>query len=190
MNTTAGAVNGELIRVRSASCGSSCGADDLYRLRAYETTASIPRFNNSSTQVTVVILHNRAAAPVSQVAFFWNAAGALLHQQPFALAGRASVTLNTAGIPALAGQSGSVTVVHDGRYGDLTGKGVALEPSTGLAFDSVLVPRPRQDERAGCIVHVDSGADRLEGPSYSNSSPTGIRQPGTAGSASASSPRR
>jgi hypothetical protein len=42
----------------------------------------------------------------------------------------------------LPGQSGTITVAHDGRYGDLAGKGVALEPSTGFSFDSPMVPRP------------------------------------------------
>jgi hypothetical protein len=36
-----------------------------------------------------------------------------------------------------------MTVSHDGRYGDLTGKTVALEPSTGFSFDSPMLPVPR-----------------------------------------------
>ena len=34
-----------------------------------------------------------------------------------------------------------VTVVHNGRYGDLSGKTVALEPATGFSFDSPMIPR-------------------------------------------------
>ena len=41
------------------------------------------------------------------------------------------------------GVSGSMTVAHDGSYGDLAGKAVAVEPSTGLSFDHPMVPRFR-----------------------------------------------
>jgi hypothetical protein len=43
----------------------------------------------------------------------------------------------------VAGTSGTVTITHDGRYGDLAGKVVALEPSTGFSFDSPAVLRAR-----------------------------------------------
>ena len=39
------------------------------------------------------------------------------------------------------GVGGAVTVAHDGRYGDLSGKTVALEPATGFSFDSPMLPR-------------------------------------------------
>lgn len=142
-NTTSTAVSDQLVRVRSTSCGSDCGTDDVYRLRSWETTASIPRFNNSTSQITVVILQNRGSEPISGQVVFWNAAGALVHQQALSLGAKASLSLNTAAIPALQGQSGSVTVVHDGSYGTVAGKAVALEPLTGLSFDSVLESRPR-----------------------------------------------
>jgi hypothetical protein len=34
-----------------------------------------------------------------------------------------------------------MSIAHDARYGDLTGKTVALEPATGFSFDTPLVPR-------------------------------------------------
>jgi hypothetical protein len=36
--------------------------DDIYRLRVFETTGSIARFNNSATQVTVLVLQNPGAS--------------------------------------------------------------------------------------------------------------------------------
>ena len=36
-----------------------------------------------------------------------------------------------------------MTLSHDGRYGELVGKAVALEPATGFSFDSPLETRPR-----------------------------------------------
>jgi hypothetical protein len=41
------------------------------------------------------------------------------------------------------GIGGAVTIAHDGRYGDLTAKTVALEPATGFSFDSPALPRIR-----------------------------------------------
>jgi hypothetical protein len=39
------------------------------------------------------------------------------------------------------GVGGALTIANDGRYGDLSGKTVALEPSTGFSFDSPMIPR-------------------------------------------------
>ncbi|MET0552667.1 MAG: Calx-beta domain-containing protein [Vicinamibacteria bacterium] len=136
-------VANERIRVASAGCSTTCGPDDAYRLRAYETTASAPRFNNSATQGTVLVLQNATGAPVNGTARFWSASGALLGAHVFALAGRASLALDTTTVPGVAGASGSITVAHDGPYGGLTGKAVALEPSTGYSFDTPLEPRRR-----------------------------------------------
>ena len=36
-----------------------------------------------------------------------------------------------------------MTISHDGPYGALAGKTVALEPSTGFSFDAILESRPR-----------------------------------------------
>ena len=66
-----------------------------------------------------------------------------VHQEPLALPARASVTVSISAITALNGQSGSITIAHDGPHGALAGKAVALEPATGFAFDSPLVTRPR-----------------------------------------------
>jgi hypothetical protein len=141
VNATSSPIDDEMIRVRSASCASDCGADDTYRLRAWETTASVPRFNNSGTQVTVMLVQNASSAPVTGTVYFWSASGAPAGQELFSLAPRALLVLNTASV--VPGAGGSITVVHDGPYGALAGKTVALEPATGYSFDSPLVPRPR-----------------------------------------------
>ncbi|HET9313989.1 MAG TPA: DUF11 domain-containing protein [Vicinamibacteria bacterium] len=141
VNATSSTIDEERIRVRSASCTSSCGIDDTYRLRAWETTASVPRFNNSGTQVTVLLLQNPLDVPVAGTVYFWSAGGALASQQPFSLDPRALLVLNTATL--LPGAGGSITIVHDGPYGALAGKTVALEPAIGYSFDSPLVFRAR-----------------------------------------------
>jgi hypothetical protein len=59
------------------------------------------------------------------------------------LAGHGVEVLHTAGLPLASTGSGSVTVVHDGPYGAIAGKAVALEPSTGFSFDTPLVLKRR-----------------------------------------------
>jgi uncharacterized repeat protein (TIGR01451 family) len=142
-NATDGALVDEVVRVRSTGCGVDCGPDDVYRIRARETTATIPRFNNTATQATVLLLQNREPTAIDGHVWFWSPAGTLLASRSFALAPRGSFVLATAALPGLSGSSGSITVTHDGPYGALAGKAVALEPATGFAFDAPLSVRPR-----------------------------------------------
>ena len=136
-------VDNEFVQVRSAQCTTDCGVDDVYRVRAYETTYAIPRFNNAGSQVTVLILQNPTSEIIAGAVHFWGAGGTLLASQPFTLAARVQLVLNTATLPALNGLSGTITVTSNGRYGELVGKAVALEPLTGFSFDSPMTPRPR-----------------------------------------------
>jgi len=124
----------DLIRVHSADCAASCTANSRYRIRAYETTISVARFNNSGTQVSVLLIQNHRASARSGTAYFWSATGALVGSSPFTLAPKALQVLNTSTV--VAGQSGSITIVHDGGYGGLGVKSVALEPATGFSFDT------------------------------------------------------
>jgi len=141
-NTTAATIVNQTLRVDGA-CAAGCGTDDVYRIRAFETTYRVPRFNNTGSQVTVLLLQNPSGYAVAGTVWLWNSAGSLLGSQPFVLAARATLVLNTASVPGAAGQGGTMTVSHDGRYGDLAGKTVALEPSTGFSFDAPMVPVPR-----------------------------------------------
>jgi hypothetical protein len=142
MNPLSMPIVNQHIRLGTAGCSTPCGTDDVYRIRLYETTYTVPRFNNSATQVTVLVVQNTADHPVGGAAYFWTNDGTLLHAEPLALPAKGALTLNTSTLAALAGQSGSVTVSNDGRYGELTGKAVALEPGTGFSFDSAMLPRP------------------------------------------------
>ena len=141
--TSGAPVLNELIRVRSGGCGTDCGADDLYQLRFYETTLAGPRFNNSGTQVTVLLLQNPTDAPVDAAIHFWSTSGTLLATQVLnpPLAPKATLVLNTANVPGLAGESGSLTLAHTAPFSALAGKTVALEPATGFSFDTPLLSR-------------------------------------------------
>lgn len=140
-NAGGSSVSDQTVRIRSGGCGTDCGADDTYRVRFYETTASIPRFNNSGTQVTVLVLQNPTDDTISGTVYFWSPAGALLGMSAFSLTGRQTLILNTAGVAGAGGQSGAITIAHDGPFGALSGKAVALEAATGFSFDSPMVWR-------------------------------------------------
>ena len=136
-------VDGERVVVTSGNCGTGCGADDTYRIRFYETTGLVARFNNAGGQGTVLVLQNPGASAVTGQVYLWSGAGTLLGSAPFTLPSRGSLALNTATIAGAAGKAGSITVAHDAPYGVLTGKAVALEPATGFSFDTPLVAKPR-----------------------------------------------
>jgi hypothetical protein len=138
-------VMSQFIRVRSGGCGTDCGPDDVYHLRAYETTLAGARFNDLASQRTVLVLQNPTDLPVDAAIYFWSPAGALLatHVVSPPLPARSTLVLITASVPGLLGQGGSVTISHTAPYGALSGKTVALEPSTGFSFDTPLLHRAR-----------------------------------------------
>jgi len=143
MNGTPQEVESQTIRVRSAGCTTDCGPDDVYRIRAYETTYSIPRFNNTGTQVTVLVLQNSTDDVMGGSAYFWDSSGTLVGTVVFDVSGRKTVVFNTSAIPGVNGVAGTITVANTMRYGEIAGKTVALEPATGFSFDTPLLPRPR-----------------------------------------------
>lgn len=139
---TAGATGFELVRVRGGT-GAAWSASDEYTIELHNTTLFAPRFNNSGTQVTVLVLQNVTAETVGGSIDFWSAAGTLLHGEAFEIAPRGVLTLNTSTLPAANAQSGALSISHDAGYGGLTGKAVALEPATGFTFDTIVAPIPR-----------------------------------------------
>jgi hypothetical protein len=118
-------------------------ATDLYDVDFLDTTYFVPRWNNSGGQVTVFLIQNDTAATVGGSAYFYNGAGTLLSTQPVSVAPFALQVINTSSIGALAGQSGSAAIAHTGGWGALSGKAVALEPSTGFSFDTPFASLPR-----------------------------------------------
>lgn len=138
-NTTALAVDDQYVRVTSGTCTTDCGPDDVYRIRFYDTTQAVPRFNNSGSQITVLLLQNPTSYDINGTVYFWNTSGGLIAPSPFTLTSRQLLALNTSTVAPGAG--GSLTIAHDGRFGDIAGKTVALEPATGFSFDSPMVSR-------------------------------------------------
>jgi hypothetical protein len=131
------------LRIRErAACGLLCDVRDSYRVRFYETTYTVPRFNNSGTQSTVLVLQNTTDRECNTSASYFDAAGTHVVTGP--LTALAPYGLDVAATAAVApGVSGSIRVTHTCGYGGLAGKAVSVEPSTGFTFDTALVPRPR-----------------------------------------------
>ena len=100
-------------------------------------------FDAQVGQVTVILVENTTAATISATAYYWSNSGALLASQSFDVNPRGLAALALSGIPALAGQSGSVTITHTGPYGGIVGKGVAADTTTGATYDSPLTLRER-----------------------------------------------
>jgi hypothetical protein len=131
----------ELIRMRGFPATAYTAADQ-YEFSFLDTTYFAPRFNNSASQVTVLIVQNTRDVAVTGTISFYNAAGTQLTTTALLLPARGTQVTNTAGITALQGQSGSIAVAHSGGYGALSGKAVAVEAATGFTFDTPLAPIP------------------------------------------------
>jgi len=132
-------VTNEYIRVTGDTTVSETSSD-VYTVRFFDTTYSIPRWNSSGTQTTVIFITNLTQTAASVTLNFYSGTGALLSTASFTLQPNALNVLSTASIPALAGQSGHLHVTHTAGYGGLSGKAVALEPSTGFTFDTAMIP--------------------------------------------------
>ena len=140
-NTSATASSNHVV-VAGAGCGSTCTNGARYTLRLYETTTAVPRFNNSASQISVLMVQNTSPYhAVTGTVWFWSPGGSLVASQAFNVSAHGLYVVNTSGLAGLAGQAGSITITNDGRYGDLGGKAVSIEPATGFSFDSPMAPR-------------------------------------------------
>jgi hypothetical protein len=140
-NATSVAVDDQTIRVRSAGCTTSCPPETRYRIRAYETTATIERFNNAVPQVTVVVLNNPGERSIDATVWFWSQSGALIGFSATTLPPKGTQVINTTTIAP--NVSGSMTVTSNTAYGVLAGKGAVLDPVNGPVQDVYLRPRIR-----------------------------------------------
>jgi hypothetical protein len=140
-NETGTVNDADRIRVGNPLCAGACLATEQYRIRLFDTTYGVSRFNNSASQITVLVIQNTSDRVVYFNAHFFDANGVIqgTHAQNISPYGAAVV--NTTTVPGVAGKSGSIIINNDGRYGVLTGKAVSLEPTTGFVFDTLMVAR-------------------------------------------------
>ena len=111
-----------------------------YALEFLDTTYAIPRWNNSASQATILLIQNNKPVAVTGSIYFYATNGTLLQTAPLSVPANGLQALNTGTLPALAGQSGSAHVAHTGGRGALSGKAVSLEPATGFTFDTAMTP--------------------------------------------------
>jgi hypothetical protein len=140
-NETGTLIDNEYVRVSNPACLAACTANEQYRIRLFDTTYGIPRFNNSASQVTILVIQNTSDRVVYFNAHFFDSNGTLQGVTSHNLAPFGMLVLNTSTVPGVAGKSGSIIINNDGRYGVLTGKAIALEPATGFTFDTQMVAR-------------------------------------------------
>lgn len=145
-NDTGTANVNDFVRVSNATCGTACTTSDQYRIRAWDTTIAVPRYNNFGGQLTALIIQNAGEFPVTGNAYLWLATGGNVPvtSVSFALLARQStvIILSTVNGGVANGTSGTITITNNGRYGVLAVKAVALEPSTGFSFDTPGVYKP------------------------------------------------
>ena len=122
-----------------SGCTTTCTTNAQYTIRMWETTGAISRFNNSGSQLTVLLLQNPTDYAINGTVYLWDTSGTLSATQVFTLPAKGLLISNLSTIAP--GASGSITVTQTGRFGDLQGKSVALEPSTGFSFDTPLTYR-------------------------------------------------
>jgi hypothetical protein len=125
----------------ATSCTTACTTSDQYTIKFFETTGFIARYNNAGTQVTILLLQNAATYTISGTIYYFTAAGALAGSSAFSVGANALSVIATAS--TVPGTSGSIKITHNGRYADLNGKTVALEPATGFSFDTPMVYKPK-----------------------------------------------
>jgi hypothetical protein len=129
------------VRVQGAGCGATCDGNDRYRARFFDTTYTIPRFNNSGTQTTTLLLQNATDRGCSITVYYLRQDGTLISASaPSTMNPYQLLVVPTAS--TLPSTSGSVRIGHTCGYGGLTGKAVSIEPSTGFTFDTALQHRP------------------------------------------------
>jgi len=125
----------------------SSTATTQYDIQLRETTLYCPRYNNSGTQVSVLIVQRagtETGAGACQVnAYFYDENATLLAVHPQTLTPNDMSAVGTTSIPGLPGTKGALHISHTCGVGGLKGKLVALEPSTGFSFDTPCTERDR-----------------------------------------------
>jgi hypothetical protein len=132
-----------LVRVQNAACGAACGKDAAYRIRAVETTISIPRFINVGTIVTTLLIQNTRPTARSVTVYFWANSGTLLSgsTSTVSIASHATVVMNTSVVAS--SSIGSITLAHDAGYGGLAVKATTTDTATGYTYDTAGIYKPR-----------------------------------------------
>jgi hypothetical protein len=132
---------GTTVMVRVAGVPAMTAEASGYDIELLDTTLFVPRWNNTASQTTVLVLQNTMNYQMFGTVSFHDAAGVLLATADVSVPQHGVHVLQTASIAALQGKSGSATIAQ-APYAALVGKAVALEPATGFTFDTAIVSLP------------------------------------------------
>ena len=131
------------LRVTGSDFPGATGPEATYDLSFRDTTYAVPRWNNSGTQVSVLVVQNTTPYTIVPELNLFDANGTLVYTTLLGMGPRGVRVFSTAGIAALAGKSGSGLIRYvSGGYGALAGKVVSVEASTGFTFDTPIQPIP------------------------------------------------
>jgi hypothetical protein len=135
------------VRVSHPACGLSCSSTDQYHIHFRDTTALVPRFNNTATQLSILVLQNPTPAGASVSGIAYDTLGTVIGGFGVSLPANsvAVIDLSTTNSGSLAGKGGALKLVNTLPYGTLAGKVVAVEPATGFTFDTPLVYKPPEE---------------------------------------------
>ena len=112
-------------------------ASARYSIRLSEATMYCPRYNNSGTQVSVLIVQNVSNGLCDIAVDFFAENGTYVTSFSSTAVGNGMVVLPVGSIPALVGTKGSAQLHPFCSPSGLKAKLVALEPATGFSFDTL-----------------------------------------------------
>ena len=119
-------------------------ANAKYRFEFRETTLFCPRYNNSGTQSSVLMIQMaRGTGSTCNVEahFFNQDNGQIVGTYSSTLTQNNMLVVPAAGVTGVAGTRGHARIAHTCGNGGLKAKLVALEPSTGFSFDTICEQR-------------------------------------------------
>jgi hypothetical protein len=128
------------LRVQGDTGGSSHNSLDQYDIEFRDTTYAVPRFNNSGTQATILMVQNTSDRTVHADAILLDETGVAVQIYGANILPRGLWLQPLAAAAAAQGKAGTVLIRQDGPYGALAGKAVSLEPATGFTFDTAMTP--------------------------------------------------
>jgi hypothetical protein len=161
INDTGVENDAEYIHVRSGGCTTTCTRTATYRIRRFDTTLALPRFNNVGTRYSYVMVQNPNDFPVDWRIRFFSATGDLDCQSelvtlvPHAQAVMDDDRIIYPGVPGplphelcepggtIEGLAGHAILISNAPYGTLRAKSTSLDPDGDLLeFDTEMGPRP------------------------------------------------
>lgn len=138
--------SGEFLQVLAGSLNYSAASQ--YSIQLKETTVYCTRYNNTGTQVSVLMIQRTdpdSSNTCSYEVRYNNAAGGEVGSSAGTLAnalGNAMSVISTQTVPGVAGTTGSAYIAHTCGFGGISAKVVQLEPATGFSFDTSCATRP------------------------------------------------